>query len=416
MFESLFQDRRTIARHRHAPLAKSRERFLAQCAERGMKHTNLCIAAGYLLKVIEYLRLSNRPSEPIPLAKVRAAATRWANRRQPHLIIQHKHLSRRRFVRVAKGWLQSMDCLKLPPPIPHAHVEQVAAFLESQQERGFSSQTLGNRRRVVQNFLDRLCRDKTPLKSVTPDRIDRLVSRKAYGDVTRGSIRTYLGHWRAFLQYAEKRDWCRAGVAASIMVPRVYAQETIPAGPSRNDVSRLLASTEGDRPMDIRDRAILMLLIVYGIRASEVCQLRLDDLDWEQEQIQIRRPKVLRRQLFPLSRTVGDTIVRYLKEVRPKTSHRELFLSLNGSERPLRPARIWGVVALRLRSLGVTLPHYGPHALRHTCATHLLEQGHTLKEIGDYLGHSRQSTTCIYAKVDLKSLRKVADVDLGVLL
>lgn len=74
------------------------------------------------------------------------------------------------------------------------------------------------------------------------------------------------------------------------------------------------------------------------------------------------------------------------------------------------------MVALRLRALGVSLRHYGPHALRHACATHLLGQGFTLKQIGDHLGHRHPDTTRVYAKVDLAGLRQVADFDMGDLL
>ena len=74
------------------------------------------------------------------------------------------------------------------------------------------------------------------------------------------------------------------------------------------------------------------------------------------------------------------------------------------------------MVRLRLHALGAVLPHYGTHVLRHACATHLLERGLTLKEIGDHLGHRHPDTTRIYAKVDLAGLRRVADFDLGGLL
>jgi integrase/recombinase XerD len=77
---------------------------------------------------------------------------------------------------------------------------------------------------------------------------------------------------------------------------------------------------------------------------------------------------------------------------------------------------LWPVVSHRLRALGVSLRHYGPHALRHACATHLLSQGFTLKEIGDHLGHRLPDTTRLYAKVDLDGLRQVADFSLGDLL
>lgn len=158
------------------------------------------------------------------------------------------------------------------------------------------------------------------------------------------------------------------------------------------------------------------MLIVYGFRSGEVRQLQLDDLDWEGEVIHLRRPKQRRTQVFPLSRTVGDAILRYIKEVRPRTSHREVFLALNAPLRPLGDAALRQAVAWRLLSLGLSLRHYGPHALRHTCATHLLEKGHSLKEIGDYLGHSCPESTLLYAKVNHVGLCAVADFDLEGLL
>ncbi len=200
------------------------------------------------------------------------------------------------------------------------------------------------------------------------------------------------------------------------MAPRVYALESLPAGPSWDDVRRLLATTESDRPTDIRNRALLMLLVVYGFRSGEVRSLELGDLDWERELIRIRRTKQGRTRFFPLSRSVGDAILRYLKEVRPHSSQPEVFLTRQAPIRPLGSSTLRTIIAPRLQALGVLLPHYGPHALRHACATHLLEQGLSLKEIGDYLGHVCPESTLLYAKVNLPGLRVVADFDLDDLL
>ena len=79
----------------------------------------------------------------------------------------------------------------------------------------------------------------------------------------------------------------------------------------------------------------------------------------------------------------------------------------------MQQSSLWQMVGRRLRSLHVSLPHYGPHALRHACATRLLAAGLSLKEIGDQLGHADPDSTRIYAKVDLAGLREVADFDLG---
>ena len=168
--------------------------------------------------------------------------------------------------------------------------------------------------------------------------------------------------------------------------------------------------------MDIRDRAILMLLAVYGLRSEEVLGLQLEDLDWDGELINIGRPKPRRIQQYPLASTVGDAILRYLREVRLHHPSRHVFLTLRAPYSPLSRSSIWKAVNDRLRPLNVSIRHQGPHSLRHACATHLLSQGLSMKEIGDHLGHRSAESTCAYAKVDLAGLREVAEFDLGGLL
>jgi site-specific recombinase XerD len=157
-----------------------------------------------------------------------------------------------------------------------------------------------------------------------------------------------------------------------------------------------------------------MLLATYGLRAGEVKRLLLDDFDWKGELLSVSCSKTRRARIFPLSRPVGDAVLLYIKQMRPRTHHREVFVTLHGSIRPLRS--IYSIVGPRLHRLGANIPHHGPHALRHACATHLLAQGFSLKQIGDQLGHQDMDSTRIYAKVDISGLRKVADVDLGGLL
>jgi integrase len=165
--------------------------------------------------------------------------------------------------------------------------------------------------------------------------------------------------------------------------------------------------------VDIRDHAILLLLAVYGLRCGEVARLRLDDVDWEGEVLHVLRPKQRCTQHYPLVSSVGNAIVRYLKETRPRCTRRELFMTLHAPVRPLLPASITPIVHSRLTALGVNVPRRGAHCLRHACARHLLASGFSLKQIGDQLGHRSASATRHYAKVDLDGLRQVATLDLG---
>ena len=107
----------------------------------------------------------------------------------------------------------------------------------------------------------------------------------------RTTIRTHADALRAFFRFAEDHGWSRPGVAAAIVAPRVYRDAALPVGPSWKEQRLLLASTEGDCPADLRDRALLLMLSAYGLRVGEVCALQLDDIDWEAETLRVRRPK-----------------------------------------------------------------------------------------------------------------------------
>jgi integrase/recombinase XerD len=178
-------------------------------------------------------------------------------------------------------------------------------------------------------------------------------------------------------------------------------------------VQKILAVTLTAARHDVRDRAILMLLAIYGMRSGEVASLRLDQLDWQHRKIRLFRLKRRQPQTYPLIPSVAEALARYIDTVRPRTSHQQVFIGLNAPQRPLTHGAIYRAVSKRFRALDIRVPHRGPHALRHACAARLVADGLTLKEIGDHLGHRSTSATRIYAKVDLIALREVGDFDLG---
>jgi site-specific recombinase XerD len=305
--------------------------------------------------------------------------------------------------------------MERPRTTEHPCAGFIAEFADvMRSERGLSPFTIYTRCHRIEEFLGRFCPDTEALRRVTIVEIDRAIAQKGTQDgCTRASIRTYAYVLRSFFRYAETRGWCAPDLAKGIFPPRVYTGEQLPAGPTWDHVRQLCAGAEGGEPSQIRDRALLLLFAVYGLRVGEVRRLRLEDLDWDAEAIHVTRSKQQRRiQTFPLVHAVGDAILRYLKTVRPRHAARQIFLSLKAPIRPLGNSALWQIVNRRLRPLGLPLAHQGPHALRHACATHLLNQGLSMKEIGDHLGHRNPAATSVYAKVDLVGLRQVADFDL----
>ena len=413
MFEELFAYPTVLHRHREAPWATERARYLAHRAEQGCAHPTLLRLASALLLVARELDAS--PGLAVPPEQIAVAAERWAQRQRRRGRARRPRWSRGRFVQVATQWLRFLGRLREPVTAPapwSAAVEDFARWM--QRERGLSLCTIRNRRWHLGQFLGWYAPQGRPLAAVAATDLDAFLAALGRRGWTRVSIATSAKALRAFFRHAELRGGCAPGIAAAIATPRLFAQETCPAGPPWEEVQRLLARTQTDQPRDLRDRALLLLCAVYGLRASEVVGLRLDHLDWEREVLWVPRAKAQgRTQPYPLVQTVGEAILAYLQRVRPRSARREVFLTLRAPFRPLSPGGLYHVTSSRLTALGSPTPHRGPHALRHACAMRLVAAGCSLKVIGDHLGHRSTSATRLYAKVDLAALREVAALALG---
>jgi site-specific recombinase XerD len=170
----------------------------------------------------------------------------------------------------------------------------------------------------------------------------------------------------------------------------------LPHAPSPEEADALLEALQGSGPLALRNRALFELVYSAGLRAQEAVDLRLEDVDFEQEALLVHG-KGGKERAVPLGEEAAYHLRRYLEEGRPALARGAidtLFLSTRG--KPLETST--------LRRL---LPN--PHRLRHAFATHLLEGGADLRTIQELLGHSSLSTTQIYSHVDAKRLRKVYD-------
>jgi len=321
---------------------------------------------------------------------------------------------RRAFLRVTTRWVLFLGRLQPQPVSPRPYAALLDDFERwMTEERGLSRGTLKNRRWHVGRFLDWLHERQAPVPGLSPRDLDGYLQHLHAKRLSRVSIKIHTNAVRAFIRHAERRGWCAAGLADTLHGPHIYRDHGLPIGPSWDDVNRLIQDAASDDPTDVRDRAILLLLAVYGFRAGEVAALRLDDVDWEHDRLTVRRSKPGRSQVYPLMPVVGQAIIRYLKEARPRSACRELFLKILAPIGPMNAGSLYAVVAERIKRLGIQVPRRGPHVLRHACAGHLMARGLSLKEIADHLGHRSLTSTRVYAKVDLQGLREVAAFDLG---
>lgn len=216
---------------------------------------------------------------------------------------------------------------------------------------------------------------------------------------------------RSFLQYARYRNLINTDLRSSVPAVAHWSMASLPRSLSSDEVESLLAHCDRDTALDRRNRAILLLLARFGLRAGEVVGLMLDDLDWERGELCIRSLKGQsgHSDQLPMPQDVGAALAEYLRYWRPDCSCRNVFVRLNAPHRGfMGPSAISCLVRRALKRAGLNPAHTGAHVLRHSVATNLLRQGASLAEIGELLRHRSQQATMLYAKVDLDLLRPLA--------
>lgn len=411
MFEKLYRDPITQARHRAAPLAQERECYLQYRAEQGATILTLQEMARKLLWVA--IKLNPPQGSNITMEQIREVAS-WKISQQRNSPLKNPMQVRQRIIGTAVAWLRYLNRLQ-PSQAPQLRHESLIVDYARwmKYERTLFPGTIAQRLFVCRQFLIWYEKQDVPFSKVSVKDVDTfIIASNKHQRWARSTTSTNLGNLRDFFRYAADHGAC-SHIMKYIAIPRIYRWENLPLGPKRNDVVRLVSSMQTDRPTDIRDLAMIQLCAVYGLRASEVVGLRIEDIDWEKDQLHIWRTKSRKRQNFTLVTTVGNSILRYLKEVRPLCDRQEVFLCFRAPIRPIAVATLSYIVHYRMAALNIHAQRMGAHSLRHAFGCHLLEGKFSLKEIGDLMGHKKGSTTQIYAKVDLPILRNVAVLDLG---
>jgi integrase/recombinase XerD len=215
-----------------------------------------------------------------------------------------------------------------------------------------------------------------------------------------------LTYVRVFFQYLLKTGQVLYDPTGSITMPKQPSE--LPRGIlSKKEIGRLLAVPNLETPLGIRDRAIMELLYATGIRASELCSLTLYDIDLNEGELRVNQGKGGKDRVIPLGEVACDYLEIYLNEARPKlapTGSNQLFLSRNG--RKLDYSYLGYLVRKYSRKARLE-KRTTPHALRHTCATHLLKGKADIRQIQKILGHSSLLTTQRYTKVEIGDLKRV---------
>lgn len=191
---------------------------------------------------------------------------------------------------------------------------------------------------------------------------------------------------------------------------KTHKPERIPSYFAANEVMRIEQSVSRNSANGKRNYAMLLLASRLGLRASDIANLQFSDIDWDKNMITLTMQKTKKVIELPLLADVGNAIIDYLRHGRPKSDSQNVFLSGNApyvaATKNMVCAAINGII---LRSgVDTSWKHHGPHSLRHSLASAMLNGGSLMPVISESLGHRSTQTTLAYLKIDLRSLQKCA--------
>ncbi len=275
------------------------------------------------------------------------------------------------------------------------------------QVRGFSASTVSSHRRTAQSFLQHLKESGIAVGRIRASNIETYIS-KAGRRLSRASLQHDIAALRGFLRFLTTDGRLPAGLDLQIDTPRLYRLEQLPRAVAWETVRTLLQSVDTKSPMGLRDYAMFLLIATYGLRASEVVAVGLDDIHWRRGVLRIHQRKTSSALELPLTNEVVSALVKHLKRTPPPEPYRRVFLRMRAPMGLLKPTAVAEAFQALVRKSGLSISYQGPHCLRHAYALHLLKNGTPLKTIGDILGHRTAESTSMYLRLATGDLREVA--------
>lgn len=283
---------------------------------------------------------------------------------------------------------------------------QVSSFCQwMRQQRGICDATLYNYRINISKLLEKLGEDPSKYNAHAIRQFVLKRSRECGWAAAKWCATSV----RMFLRFLIATGKCPVGLDAAIPRLAHWRLSSLPRYLQSDEVEKIIQTCDPSTHSGSRDRAILLLLARLGLRAGDIVQIRIDDIEWTEAWIQVSG-KARRQTRLPLTQEVGDAIANYLTHWRPPAKTDRLFLCTSAPYRPFESHSAVSVMVTRaMRRAAVKCAGRGAaHILRHSAATSMLRQGASLQEIGTILRHRSIEATEIYAKVDVCTLQQIA--------
>lgn len=273
-------------------------------------------------------------------------------------------------------------------------------------ERGLSENTINSYGIDLKLFLEYLRENEIPsFKQVNKEVIVNYMQSEKNNNKANSSILRSVSSLRKFFQYLAQEKIIEKDPMLLIDTPK--KKQHLPQVLTKEEVEKLLRSPNTGQVLGLRDRAMLELMYATGLRISEIINLKLEDLHLTMGTLQTLG-KGHKERIVPVGDEAIKWVNRYLEETRPKLLKQKrsnyLFLNFHGNN--LTRQGVWKNLKAEVRKAGIQ-KNITPHTLRHSFATHILENGADLRIVQELLGHADISTTQIYTHLSNKQLADI---------
>lgn len=411
MLDSLYQGAHHVQRLRASPLGALLDPLAEILVQRG--HATTFIRS--ILRAIEHFSYWLGTQHAVVTADLvtRASARQFLHEHFPTCSCAVPFPRGFRDTRAAVNHLLRMlkqrdPARSLPPATPHdTLLAEYQHFLR--QTCGLATETWQARLRYARELLQRSFPGApVDFALLTPASLQDYFRRYA-GRLKPASVKSLATSLRSFLRFLAVAHGVDPTLAQAIARPPCWPQDRLPRALAPVDLQMILDSFDTATATGRRDLAVVRCMCDLGLRVGEVIALTLDDIDWRQGILKVPAGKGRRERLLPLPDRLGQAITAYLRQGRPDSADRHLFLRHTvpvGT--PLTRDLATNVLRRAYARATGRTDNIGTHVLRHTAATRMRSAGHSLKGIADVLGHRSVDTTTIYVKLDVEALRAVA--------
>ena len=410
--EYWYKEKRTLVDFRRGPLGPFFDGFADQLRKRSYTHSSglqilgkICQFNGYLLECGILNAADIRPSHLDGFIDAYVASSRpiiCSESARKTLKGNVWHIYKYLF-------LKNVISPPEPDPIPKEYIWIMDPFCEYlADEREITPRSVMRYKVNLVKFLEYFkgYTSRSKFEVMTTEFFNRKLIEFMRSERCRDS--DVLSNLRVFFHYCAVRRLTRTDLSVIVPVARRYRYASLPKGVEDESLNKVLSIIPRDTPRGLRDYAMMLVMVAYGVRGISISELLLEDIDWEVSTIRFEARKKGKEVIDPLMEAVGQAIVEWLKHRHPNSPHRQVFLSTKAPYSPLSFMAVSAIVGGYFKQAGIHMDGVGARTVRHSWAVRQLGNDTSIKAISDMMGHTSVDTTYIYAKADLKTLKKAA--------